>query len=95
LTVHDATIGPSSINIAGIGADMLPLVVDRAPAKQGLLLPRARIPIGAPSEIDKVAADDIVILPWPMADRIIEQLADARNRGARFVVAVPQLAVLH
>jgi hypothetical protein len=89
-----ASRGTTLINIAGIGVDLLPVVVDRAPAKQGLLLPRARVPIRDPSEIDNVAPDDILILPWPMADRIIEQLATARGRGARFVVAVPKMAVL-
>jgi C-methyltransferase C-terminal domain/Putative zinc binding domain/Methyltransferase domain len=89
-----ASRGTTLINIAGIGADLLSFVVDRAPAKQGRLLPRARIPVLGLSEIQSGVGDDILILPWPLADQIIEQLAVVRDRGARFVVALPQLEIL-
>ena len=89
-----ASRGTTLLNLAGIGIDLLPLVVDRSPAKQGLLLPRARIPIAAPSEIENVIPDDVLILPWPLADQIIEQLGEARDRGARFVVALPRLEIV-
>jgi hypothetical protein len=89
-----ASRGTTLLNIAGIGVDLLPMVVDRSEAKQGRLLPRARIPIGDPSEIETVGADNVLILPWPLADQIIEQLTLARDRGARFVVALPHLDVL-
>ncbi|WP_223309325.1 class I SAM-dependent methyltransferase [Gordonia hankookensis] len=82
------------INIAGIGTDLLPLVADRSTAKQGRLLPRALIPIRDPAAIEEAAADDIVILVWPLAAQIMEQLAMARHRNARFVRFMPELTFL-
>jgi hypothetical protein len=86
--------GTTLINLAGVGSERLPFVVDRAEAKQGRLLPRARIPILAPSEIERAKPDDIMILPWPAAGQITEQLSRAGPKGARYVVALPRLEVL-
>lgn len=89
-----ASRGTTLINLAGVGVDRLPFVVDRAPAKQGRLLPRARIPILALSEIERATPDDIMILPWPLAGQIAKQLSLARPQGARYVVALPRLEFL-
>jgi hypothetical protein len=89
-----AARGTTLLNIAGVGVDRLPFVVDRAPAKQGRLLPRARIPILPPSEIERAKPDDIMILPWPLAGQIADQLAYARDWGARCFVALPRLEIL-
>jgi hypothetical protein len=35
-----------------------------------------------------------MILPWPLAAQIAEQLTLTRERGARFFVALPHLEVL-
>jgi hypothetical protein len=37
--------------------------------------------------------DRILILPWNLRSEIEGQLADARDWGAKFVVAVPRLEV--
>ena len=74
-------------------ADLLAYVVDRNPAKQGKFLPGSRIPIVSP---DHLIADQpawIVILPWNLRDEVIGQMAEARQWGARFVTAIPDLAV--
>jgi hypothetical protein len=89
-----ASRGTTLLNLAGVGVDALSCIVDRAPAKQGRLLPRARIPILAPSELERVKPSEIVILPWPSAGQISGQLAHARDWGARFFVAVPALEVV-
>jgi hypothetical protein len=86
--------GTALINLAGVGVDRLPFVVDRAEAKQGRLLPRARIPILAPSEVERAAPDDIVILPWPVAEQITKQLSRSQPQGTRYVVALPRLKFL-
>jgi hypothetical protein len=89
-----AARGTVLLNLAGIGSDLLPFVVDRAPAKQHRLLPRARIPVLAPSEIERRRPQEILILPWPMAAAISDDLAFARRWGARFTVALPRLTSL-
>lgn len=89
-----ASRGTVLLNVAGIGPIDLPYVVDRSPEKQGRLLPGCRIPVLAPDEIERSRPDDILILPWPLASEIQEQLGGARARGARFTVAMPRLETL-
>jgi SAM-dependent methyltransferase len=89
-----ASRGTTLLNLAGVEVDRLPLVVDRSTAKQGKLLPKAMIPVGDPAELARIRPDDIIILPWPLAGPITEQLRHASDWGASFLVAVPNLKVL-
>jgi hypothetical protein len=89
-----AARGTTLLNLAGVGVDRLPFIVDRAPSKQMRLLPRARIPIHPPSELERTRPDDILILPWPLAGEITRQLPSARGWGARFAIAMPRMKVL-
>jgi len=89
-----AARGTTLLNIAQVGVDRLAFIVDRSPDKQDRLLPGSRIPVLAPDAIDARRPDDILVLPWPLADEIVAQSATARARGARFVVAMPSLRVV-
>jgi hypothetical protein len=37
--------------------------------------------------------DEILILPWNIAEEVKAQLADVAERGVRFVTAVPRLEI--
>lgn len=86
--------GNTLLNYCGIREDFVDFTVDRNPYKQGRYLPGTHIPIHAPERLDEVRPDHILILPWNLRDEIIDQLAHARDWGARFVVAIPQPTVL-
>ncbi len=88
-----AAKGNTLINFAGIRPDLIRYVVDRNPAKQGKFLPGSRIPIVAEPVLDQDKPDYIVILPWNLRGEVSAQLARAREWGARFVVAVPELEI--
>lgn len=88
-----AAKGNTLMNYAGIRPDLIAFVVDRNPAKQGKFMPGSRIPIVDETRIQEHKPDFIVILPWNLRDEVISQLAYARNWGAQFVTAVPQLAI--
>lgn len=88
-----AAKGNTLINFAGIRADLLAYVVDRNPAKQGKFLPGSRIPIVSPEHLIADQPAWIVILPWNLREEVIGQMAEARQWGARFVTAIPDLAV--
>jgi C-methyltransferase C-terminal domain/Methyltransferase domain len=88
-----AARGTVLLNVAEIGPELLPFIVDRSTAKQGRLLPGARIPVRPPAELERVRPQHILILPWPLAGEITDQLAAARAWGARFAVALPHLRV--
>jgi hypothetical protein len=61
--------------------------------KQGKLLPGSHIPIMSPKKIKELKPDYLVILPWNLADEIIEQQQGIREWGGQFVTAVPELRI--
>lgn len=86
-----AAKGNTLLNYAGVRSDLLPYVVDRNPAKAGRFMPGSRIPIVGEEHLRADRPDRIVILPWNLTDEVMEQLAYAREWGALFVTAVPEL----
>jgi SAM-dependent methyltransferase len=88
-----AAKGNTLLNYAGVRPDLLPLVVDASPYKQGRYLPGSRIPVKAPAVIDEIRPDYVLILPWNLRPEITSQLANVRQWGGRFVTAVPNLCI--
>lgn len=89
-----AAKGNTLLNYSGIRPDMIAYVVDRNPAKAGKFLPGSRIPVVSEEQLVADKPDWIVILPWNLRDEITQQLAYARDWGAKFVTAIPSLAVI-
>ncbi|HEX7873686.1 MAG TPA: class I SAM-dependent methyltransferase [Sphingobium sp.] len=89
-----AAKGNTLLNFSGVGADSIPYVVDRSPAKQGHFLPGSHVPIFAPDRIAETRPDYVLILPWNIRDEVMASMAHVRDWGGRFVVAVPELTVL-
>lgn len=89
-----AAKGNTLLNYAGIKPDLLPYVCDAAVSKQGKFMPGSHIPIYAPEALRENRPDDVVILPWNIAQEVRTQLADLVHNGTRFVTAVPELSVL-
>lgn len=89
-----AAKGNTLLNFAGIRPDLLPWVCDAAPSKQGKYLPGSHIPIFAPEILGEKTPDFVIILPWNIADEILERYSYIRQWGGKFVVAVPHLRVL-
>ncbi len=86
--------GNTLLNYCGIRTDFLDYTVDRSPHKQGLLLPGTRIPICSPERIEETQPDYVLILPWNLKEEIMDQLEGIREWGGRFVIPIPELAVL-
>ncbi len=85
--------GNTMLNYCGIGPELLPFTTDMSPQKQGMVLPGQNIPVYSPDAIWTEKPDYILILPWNLCDEIAAQLHPARDWGAKFVVAVPELEV--
>jgi SAM-dependent methyltransferase len=86
--------GNTLLNYCGIRTDFLDYTVDRSPHKQGRFLPGTRIPIHGPDRLRETRPDYVLILPWNLKDEIVEQMADVRSWGGRFVVAIPEVRIL-
>ena len=86
--------GNTLLNFCGIRTDLLEYTVDRNPYKQGMFLPGTHIPIKHPEVLEQDRPDYILILPWNLKEEIIDQLAYAREWGARFIIPIPEVQVL-
>ncbi|HSS48745.1 MAG TPA: class I SAM-dependent methyltransferase, partial [Thermoanaerobaculia bacterium] len=86
--------GNTPLNYCGVRTDFLDFTVDRSPHKQGRFLPGTRVPIHGPDRLRETRPDYVLILPWNLKEEIMEQMADVRSWGGRFVVAIPEVKIL-
>jgi SAM-dependent methyltransferase len=86
--------GNTLLNYCGVREDFLDYTVDASPHKQGKFLPGTHLAIHAPARILETRPDYVLILPWNLRDEISGQMAAVRDWGGRFVVAIPEAAVL-
>ena len=88
-----AAKGNTILNYAGIKPDLLPMVFDAAPAKQGKFMPGSHIPIVKPERLREIKPDIVLVLPWNLAGEVADDHSYILEWGGRFAVAVPQLKV--
>jgi SAM-dependent methyltransferase len=85
-----AAKGSTLLNSFGIGREILDFVVDRSEHKQGLYMGGVRLPIVPPQRLLEEMPQEVLLLAWNLADEILEQQAEYRDRGGRFIVPIPQ-----
>ena len=81
-----AAKGNTLLNYAGIKADLLPAVADRASSKQGKMLPGSNIPVISPQELEAKNPDLLLVLPWNLINEVRDQLP-----AYELVTAIPIL----
>ena len=86
--------GNTLLNYCGIGVDFLDFTVDRNPYKHGRVTPGMRIPIRPVEAIDQTRPDYVLILPWNLKDEITRQMRHIGDWGGKFVLPIPELAVV-
>ena len=89
-----AAKGNTILNYAGIKSDLLPFVCDTSTSNQGKFLPGSHIPILSPKELSSYELNFLLILPWNIASEVQQQNISLKEKGVRFVIAVPELSIL-
>lgn len=89
-----AAKGSTLLNYFQIGRESLDFVADRSTYKQGRLMPGVRIPVVEPGRLLEEQPDYVLLLTWNFAEEILEQQAEYRRRGGRFIIPVPEVRVV-
>lgn len=84
-----AAKGSTLLNFIGIGRETLEYVVDRSHYKQGRYMPGSRLPILPVDQILRDQPDYTLLLTWNFAGEILEQQAEYRRRGGKFIIPIP------
>jgi SAM-dependent methyltransferase len=82
------------LNYCGVKTDMIEYIVDRSAYKQGRYMPGSHIPIHEPDRVKQTKPDYLLVLPWNIKEEIYAQMAGVKDFGCRFVVPIPELAVV-
>jgi SAM-dependent methyltransferase len=86
--------GSTLVNTFGIGPDRIAFVADRSTYKQGRLMPGVHIPIVPAETLLERQPHYVLLLTWNFADEILEQQAEYRRRGGKFILPVPEPRIL-
>jgi len=89
-----AAKGSTLLNVFRIGEETLDFVVDRSTAKQGLFMPGVHLPIRKPEALLEEMPDYVLVLAWNLAEEIIAQQNEYRQRGGKFIVPIPEPTVI-
>ena len=89
-----AAKGSTLLNYAGIGTESIDFVVDRNPHKHGHFMPGVHLPIRPTEALLEEQPDHVILLAWNFADEILAQQEEYLRRGGRFILPVPEPAVL-
>jgi len=81
--------GNTFLNYCGIDTSLVSFTVDRNPLKVGTFTPGMHLPVLPVDTLLERQPDCVLILAWNFADEIVRQQAEYRERGGRFLVAIP------
>ncbi len=86
--------GNTLLGFLEIGPDLLEYIVDKSPLKQGRYTPGHHIPVVPTERLLQDQPDFCLLLAWNFTDEILEQQAEYRRRGGKFILPVPEVKVI-
>jgi hypothetical protein len=86
--------GNTLLNYCGIDTGLVDYIVDKNPLKVGLYTPGTHLPVKPASILENETPDYLLITAWNFADEIMRQQADYAGRGGKFILPIPQPAVV-
>lgn len=86
-TSRSATV----MNYCGIGPELLPIVCDSTPEKQGCLTPGTRIPVCSPDSFSNPYPDYALLFAWNHAEEIMAKERQFHENGGRWILYAPKV----
>jgi methylation protein EvaC len=89
-TSRSATV----LNYCGIGPDLLPLVLDSTPEKQGRLTPGSKIPVAPPAAFSDPYPDYALLFAWNHAEEIMAKERAFQESGGQWILYAPKVHIV-
>lgn len=89
-----AAKGTIMLNYLGLDQRTLDYVVDKNTHKHGMYMPGVGLRIVDPKRLVEDKPDYVMILPWNFSEEIIREQGDYHAAGGRFIVPIPNLAIV-
>ena len=86
-TSRSATV----MNYCGIGPELLPMVCDSTPEKQGCLTPGTKIPVCPPESFSNPYPDYALLFAWNHAEEIMAKERLFHESGGRWILYAPKV----
>jgi len=77
-----------------LGTDKIEYIADKSPLKQGLFTPGLHVPVVPPEQLLTDQPEYVLLLAWNFVDEILEQQAEYRKRGGKFIIPVPAVRII-
>lgn len=81
--------GMTLLNYCRLGRETLDFVTEKSTLKIGRFTPGMHLPVVSDDELLEQMPDYALLLAWNFADEIINNLAEYRARGGKFIIPIP------
>lgn len=89
-----ASKGSTMLNYCGVGDNYLDYIVDLNIYKQGRFMPGVHLPVLNPDRLVSNHPDYVLLLTWNNREEVLQQQEAYRRQGGRFIVPIPEPAII-